>query len=169
VTDQQILIEAIEKAGVVIADHIDPWLTQIFGARSARSKTGTFSTSSCSAPDGVSSAAWRQVRQRSHDGSRHVRIMSRYRISTSVKTGTVSEPCAPTMGVPFDPTGQRIHRDGHWCVYEFARQLDAMMFWDKFEGRWMRHNDFFYPDRPDDMPLMKTPPIFEKLYKKNGR
>lgn len=26
-TDQQILIEAIEKAGVVIADHIDPWRT----------------------------------------------------------------------------------------------------------------------------------------------
>jgi hypothetical protein len=25
VTDQQILIDAIEKAGFVIADHIDPW------------------------------------------------------------------------------------------------------------------------------------------------
>lgn len=24
-TDQQILVEAIEKAGFVIADHIDPW------------------------------------------------------------------------------------------------------------------------------------------------
>jgi hypothetical protein len=30
----------------------------------------------------------------------------------------------------------------------------------------MRHNDFFYPDRPEDMPIMKTPPHFEKLYKK---
>jgi hypothetical protein len=72
-------------------------------------------------------------------------------------------------GIPFDPTGQRINRDGHWCVYEFARQVDAMVFWDQFGGRWMRHNDFFYPDRPEDMPAMKTPPNFEKLYKKNGR
>jgi hypothetical protein len=72
-------------------------------------------------------------------------------------------------GVPFDPTGQRINSDGHWCVYEFVRQVDAMMFWDKFGGRWIRHKDFFYPDRPDDMPVMKEPPNFEKLYKKNGR
>jgi hypothetical protein len=72
-------------------------------------------------------------------------------------------------GIPFDPTGQRINREGHWCVYEFARQIDAMMFWDRFEGRWMRHADFFYPDRPDDMPVMKTPRNFEKYYKKNGR
>jgi hypothetical protein len=71
--------------------------------------------------------------------------------------------------IPFDPTGQRIDRDGHWCVYEFARQVDAAMFWDRFEGRWLRHNVFFYFDRPDDIPVMKTPPNFEKLYKKNGR
>jgi hypothetical protein len=44
-----------------------------------------------------------------------------------------------------------------------------MMFWDRFSGRWMRHQEFFYPDRPDDMPVMKEPPSFEKLYKKNGR
>ena len=30
--------------------------------------------------------------------------------------------------VPFDPTGQRINCDGHWCVYEFARQEDALLF-----------------------------------------
>jgi hypothetical protein len=71
--------------------------------------------------------------------------------------------------IPFDPTGQRINRDGHWCVYEFARQIDAMMFWNRFNGRWIRHNDFFYPDRPEDMPVMKTPPNFEKHYKKNER
>jgi hypothetical protein len=28
-------------------------------------------------------------------------------------------------GIPFDPTGQRINREGHWCVYEFARQISA--------------------------------------------
>jgi hypothetical protein len=37
-------------------------------------------------------------------------------------------------GVPFDSTGERINRDGHWCVYEFTRQVDAIMFWDKFQG-----------------------------------
>jgi hypothetical protein len=26
-TDQQILIDALERAGAVIADHIDPWCT----------------------------------------------------------------------------------------------------------------------------------------------
>jgi len=72
-------------------------------------------------------------------------------------------------GIPFDPTGERIIRDGSWCVYEFSRQVDALMFWDRFEGRWLRHKDFFYPDRPDDMPVMRVPPNFEKLYKKNGR
>jgi hypothetical protein len=72
-------------------------------------------------------------------------------------------------GIPVNPTGQRINRDGSWTVYEFARQVDAIMFWDTFKGRWLRHNDFFYPDRPSDMPAMKIPPNFEKLYKKNGR
>lgn len=43
------------------------------------------------------------------------------------------------------------------------------MFGDKFAGRWMRHNDFSDPDRPDDMPEMKIAPHFEKFYKKNGR
>jgi hypothetical protein len=72
-------------------------------------------------------------------------------------------------GISFDPTGQRINRHWHWCVYEFTRQVDAIMFWDKFGGRWMRHNDFFYPYRPEDMPEMKVLPFFEKLCKKNGR
>ena len=72
-------------------------------------------------------------------------------------------------GICLNPTGQRIDRDGQWCVYEFARQVHAIMFMDQFEGRWLRHNDFFYPDRPEDMPLMRTLPNFEKLYKKNER
>jgi hypothetical protein len=72
-------------------------------------------------------------------------------------------------GVPFDATGQRIKSDGLWCVYEFARQVDAMMFWDKFDGRWMHQNDFFYPVRPDDMPVMKEPPNLDKLIPKNRR
>jgi hypothetical protein len=69
-------------------------------------------------------------------------------------------------GVPFDPTGERINRDGLWCVYEFARQVDAIMFWDKFRGRWMRHGDFFYPDPPEDIPIMKDPPNLDKFIPK---
>ena len=60
-------------------------------------------------------------------------------------------------GIPFDPTGQRIDAGVSWIVYEFARQIDAMMFWDTFRGRWLRHGEFFYPDRPTDLPEMKTP------------
>ena len=50
-------------------------------------------------------------------------------------------------GNPFDSTGQ--------SVYEFGQQLDAMMMWDRFEGRWLRGEEFSYPERPQDMPMMK--------------
>lgn len=72
-------------------------------------------------------------------------------------------------GIPFDATGERIGRDGLWCVYEFAVQLDAMMFWDQFEGRWLRGDEFFYPDRPDDLPKMKLPSGWEKLVRQSYR
>jgi hypothetical protein len=60
--------------------------------------------------------------------------------------------------IPYDPTGQRIERDGvRWTVYEFALQLHAIQFWIRFEGRWMRHNEFMYPDPPNDLPKLKEP------------
>jgi len=59
--------------------------------------------------------------------------------------------------IPFDPTGERIDRDGHWIVYEFAVQLDAILFWDRFEGRWLRGEEFIYPDRPLDLPKLREP------------
>jgi hypothetical protein len=59
--------------------------------------------------------------------------------------------------IPFDPTGQRIDDDGEWCVYEFARQQDALLFWDRFSGRWLRRGKFFYPDRPKRMPRWREP------------
>jgi hypothetical protein len=37
-------------------------------------------------------------------------------------------------GIPFEPTGERIRRDGVWCVHAFADQLPAMMFWNEFAG-----------------------------------
>jgi hypothetical protein len=41
-------------------------------------------------------------------------------------------------------------------VYEFTWQLDAMQFWDKFEGRWLRGTEFHFPERPKDLPPMKS-------------
>lgn len=58
-------------------------------------------------------------------------------------------------GIPFDATGEKIRKDSVWCVYEFAWQLEAMMFWDQFNGRWLRGAEFTYPERPEDMPTMK--------------
>ena len=52
------------------------------------------------------------------------------------------------LAIPFDPTGEKIKRDGSWCVHQFGQQLDAMMFWDRFQGRWLRGEESFYPERP---------------------
>jgi hypothetical protein len=61
--------------------------------------------------------------------------------------------------IPFDPTGQRMRQGGVlYVVYEFAVQLHAVQFWDRFDGRWMRHGDFLYPDRPTDLPKLREPP-----------
>jgi len=63
--------------------------------------------------------------------------------------------------IPFEPTGERINRDGLWCVHEFADQLHAMMFWNEFAGRWLRDDDFAYPERRD-IPHMKRIRDFDK-------
>jgi hypothetical protein len=39
-----------------------------------------------------------------------------------------------------------------WCVYEFAVQLDAIQFWDRFDGRRLRGEEFIYPDRQQGLP-----------------
>jgi hypothetical protein len=56
---------------------------------------------------------------------------------------------------PFDATGEKIWRDGLWCVYQFGHQLDAMMARDRFQGRWLLGGEFSYPERPENMPKMK--------------
>jgi hypothetical protein len=48
---------------------------------------------------------------------------------------------------PFNATGEKIRDSGVWCVYEFTWQLDAIQFWDRFEGRWLRGSEFHYPER----------------------
>jgi len=55
-------------------------------------------------------------------------------------------------GIPFNATGEKVQQDGLWCVYEFTWQLDAIQFWDRFEGRWLRGSAFHYPERPKDLP-----------------
>lgn len=56
---------------------------------------------------------------------------------------------------PFDGSGEHIQRDGLWCVYEFAVQLDAIQFWNRFDGRWLRGEEFIYPDRPTGLPQLR--------------
>jgi hypothetical protein len=61
--------------------------------------------------------------------------------------------------IPFDGTGERIERDGRWCVYEFAIQLEAIQFWTEFNGRWLVDEEFIFPDPPDNLPPLKKPKL----------
>jgi hypothetical protein len=42
-----------------------------------------------------------------------------------------------------------------WRVYEFTWQMDAILFWDRFNGRWLRGTEFHYPERPANLPSLK--------------
>ena len=44
--------------------------------------------------------------------------------------------------LPFNGTGEVIQNDGVWRVYEFTWQMDAILFWARFEGRWLRGTEF---------------------------
>jgi hypothetical protein len=68
-------------------------------------------------------------------------------------------------GIPFDATGEKIRREGLWCVYQFGQQLDAMMAWDRFQGRWLRE---FTRMREASCRLGAAPsPKFEPLLPSN--
>jgi hypothetical protein len=60
--------------------------------------------------------------------------------------------------LPFNPTGEKIEREGTWCVYEFTWQMDAILFWHRFEGRWLRGDEFHYPEVPQELPPLKDVP-----------
>ena len=51
-------------------------------------------------------------------------------------------------------------------LYEFGQQLDAMMFWDRFKGRWLQGEEFSFPERPDNMPTLKEPKRRESFDRK---
>jgi hypothetical protein len=57
--------------------------------------------------------------------------------------------------LPMNGTGETIRCEGVWRVYEFAWQMDAILFWDRFEGRWLRGSEFHYPERPENLPALK--------------
>jgi hypothetical protein len=57
--------------------------------------------------------------------------------------------------LPFNATGEVIQNDGVWRVYEFTWQMDAILFWERFEGRWLRGTEFHFPERPENLPSLK--------------
>ncbi|TYL86098.1 hypothetical protein [Bradyrhizobium cytisi] len=62
--------------------------------------------------------------------------------------------CRPS-GLAFNATGQDIKDDGVWKVFEFTWQMDAILLWARFEGRWLRDREFHYPERPKNPPALK--------------
>jgi hypothetical protein len=71
--------------------------------------------------------------------------------------------------IPLNRTGETIHSEGTWCVYEFTWQMDAILFWDRFGGRWLRGSEFHYPERPADLPTMKPLERWPKFDPRNTR
>jgi len=71
--------------------------------------------------------------------------------------------------LPFNATGEVIENDGIWRVYEFAWQMDAILFWDRFEGRWLRGTEFHYPERPENLPSLKPLENWPKFNPRNVR
>ena len=71
-------------------------------------------------------------------------------------------------GLPFNATGEKIGERGIWCVYEFERQLDAIQFWNAFNGRWLRGSEFIYPEQPKNLPPLKPLMGRAKFYRGKG-
>jgi hypothetical protein len=58
--------------------------------------------------------------------------------------------------LPFNATGEVIENHGIWRVYQFTWQIDAILFWARFEGRWLRGTEFHYPERAREPALAKA-------------
>ncbi|MGZ5871794.1 MAG: hypothetical protein ACXWKP_06735 [Bradyrhizobium sp.] len=70
---------------------------------------------------------------------------------------------------PFNSTGETIQNDGVWKVYEFTWQMDAILFWDRFKGRWLRGTEFHYPERRVKLPSLKPLQNWPKFNPRNTR
>ncbi|MEY9459692.1 hypothetical protein ABH973_000105 [Bradyrhizobium ottawaense] len=58
--------------------------------------------------------------------------------------------------LPFNATGELVQNEGVRRVYGFTWQMDAILFWARFEGRWLRGTEFHYPERPENLPSLKS-------------
>jgi len=71
--------------------------------------------------------------------------------------------------LPFNGTGEVIQNDGVWRVYEFTWQMDAILFWARFEGCWLRGTEFHFPERPENLPSLKPLKNWPKFNPRNVR
>jgi hypothetical protein len=71
--------------------------------------------------------------------------------------------------LPFNATGEVIENGGVWRVYEFTWQMDAILFWARFEGRWLRGTEFHYPEHPENLPSLKPLTNWPKFNPRNLR
>ncbi|HEY6466068.1 MAG TPA: hypothetical protein VIY69_08760 [Candidatus Acidoferrales bacterium] len=90
-------------------------------------------------------ARWRQ------DRPYHVALQDQYIREHWMEIATLCH----LNSLPFNPTGEVIQDGGVWRVHEFTWQMDAILFWDRFEGRWLRGSEFHYPERPKNLPSLK--------------
>jgi hypothetical protein len=65
-----------------------------------------------------------------------------YVIAHSSKEPHLLRNALKLNSLPFNSTGEVTQNDGLWRVYEFTWQMDAILFWDRFEGRWLRGTEF---------------------------
>jgi hypothetical protein len=79
----------------------------------------------------------------------HVALEDQYIRANCATTDAICE----LNSLPFNSTGEVI--DDRWRVYEFASQMDAILFWDCFKGRWPRGDEFRYPEKPEGLPGLK--------------
>ncbi len=97
------------------------------------------------------------------------RITSRWRTVISENTGDEIDALCKLNSLPFNATGEVIESGGVWRVYEFTWQMDAILFWARFEGRWLRGTEFHYPERPENLPSLKPLKNWPKFNPRNLR
>ncbi len=71
--------------------------------------------------------------------------------------------------LPFNATGEVIENGGVWRVHEFTWQMDAILFWARFEGRWLRGTEFHFPELPENLPSLKPLTNWPKFNPRNLR
>jgi hypothetical protein len=60
------------------------------------------------------------------------------------RTGTKSTRFAGSTVCRSIQPGRVIQNEGQWKVFEFTWQMDAILFWDRSNGRWLHGTEFHY-------------------------